>query len=145
MDKSRECILSTPFDNFLLDLGHDTAIKSVSELQKRYIRLNDSRCQLCDRLTHGLAEVVQLLRPHHPPKGFTYVGTGQPELDVCEVVGHGVLDPCKPEVHYRRVERCTLIVVRRTLTEPKTALVGVVLEPSFAGFMALIASSNKER
>ena len=36
-------------------------------------------------------------------------------------------------------------MVRRTLTEPKTALAGVTLETSFARFMASIATFNDER
>ena len=38
----------------------------------------------------------------------------------------------------------TLIIVRRTLTEPKTAFAGVILEISFARFMVSIATFNEE-
>ena len=41
--------------------------------------------------------------------------------------------------------RGTLIVVRRMLTVPKTALAGVGLEISFARFTTSMAASNKER
>ena len=37
-----------------------------------------------------------------------------------------------------------MIIVKRTLTEPKTALAGVALETSFARFKASMAASNKE-
>ena len=37
-----------------------------------------------------------------------------------------------------------MIIVRRTLTEPNTALAGVALETSFARSMASIAAFNKE-
>jgi hypothetical protein len=39
----------------------------------------------------------------------------------------------------------TLIIVSRTLTEPKTALAGVTLETSFARFKASMATFNAER
>ena len=39
----------------------------------------------------------------------------------------------------------TLAIVRRILTEPKTALAGVILETSFARFMASMAMFNEER
>ena len=38
----------------------------------------------------------------------------------------------------------TLIIVRRILTDPKTALAGVMLETSFARFMASMARFNEE-
>jgi len=44
----------------------------------------------------------------------------------------------------KRGER-TLIIVRRTLTEPKTALAGVMLDTSFARFTASMATFNDER
>ena len=37
-----------------------------------------------------------------------------------------------------------MIIVRTTLTEPKTALAGVILEISFARFKASIATFNAE-
>ena len=40
-------------------------------------------------------------------------------------------------------ENHTLIIVRRMLTEPKTALAGVMLETSFARFMASTAAFSK--
>ena len=39
----------------------------------------------------------------------------------------------------------TLIIVRRTLTEPNAALAGVMLEISFARSMASMAAFNDER
>jgi len=39
----------------------------------------------------------------------------------------------------------TLIIVRRTLTEPKTALAGVIVEISFARFKVWMATFNEER
>ena len=45
----------------------------------------------------------------------------------------------------RRRERCTLIIVRRMLTEPKTALAGVELETSFARFVTSMIAFSKER
>ena len=39
----------------------------------------------------------------------------------------------------------TLIIVRRTLTEPNTALAGVILAASFARFVISMATFNKER
>jgi len=44
----------------------------------------------------------------------------------------------------KRMER-TLIIVRRTLTVPKTALAGVTLETSFARFRASMAIFSEER
>jgi len=38
----------------------------------------------------------------------------------------------------------TLTIVRRILTEPKTALAGVILETSFARFMVSMATFNEE-
>jgi len=39
----------------------------------------------------------------------------------------------------------TLIIVKRMLTEPKTALAGVMLATSFARFKASMAAFNDER
>ena len=45
----------------------------------------------------------------------------------------------------RQGRKCTLIIVRTMLTEPKTALAGVMLEASFARFRASIDTFNMER
>jgi len=42
------------------------------------------------------------------------------------------------------VRKHTLTIVRRILTDPKTALAGVMLEISFARFMASMAMFNEE-
>ena len=41
--------------------------------------------------------------------------------------------------------KLTLIITRRMLTEQKTALAGVILETSFARFMASMAAFNDEK
>ena len=45
----------------------------------------------------------------------------------------------------RSMQRHTLIIPRRTLAEPKTALAGVMDEISFARFIASMATSNAGR
>ena len=108
-------------------------------------RLNSPR-QLLNRLAHRLTKVVRFLSIHPPVENLTYIGVGQPEFDVVRFVGHRVLILREPGAcRRRRTRRRTTIIVRRILTEPKTALAGVALETSFARFMASIAAFNKER
>ena len=49
------------------------------------------RRQLLNRLSHGLAEVIQLLPVHSLVKGFAHINAGQPELDVVGFVVYRVL------------------------------------------------------
>ena len=109
----------------------------------------DPRRQLSNRIRHGLADLVQSLPIHPPIEGFTYVGACQPELDVIGLVGHGVLVACIQNKYIvgrgRGRGKRTLIIVSRTLTDPKTAFAGVTLDTSFARFIASIAVFNAER
>ena len=104
----------------------------------------DPRCQLRNRLAHGLAEVVQFPPIHPPIEGSAHIGAGYAELDVVGFIGHRFLDTREPEARHRRTGGRTLIIVRRTATELKTALAGVMLEISFARFMNSISTFNPE-
>ena len=55
-----------------------------------------SRSYLPNRLEHRLIELVHSSSLHPSVKGFTDVGTDQPELDVVRSVGHRVLVTCEP-------------------------------------------------
>ena len=112
----------------------------------RVHRQSYSRSKLPNRLKYGLTDLTHSPSAHPPVKGFTYVGASQPELDIVCFIDHRVLATCKPWIYcWRRGGEHTLIIVRRTLTEPKTALAGVMLETSFARFMASMATFNAER
>ena len=52
----------------------------------------DSHNQLLDRLEHGRTEPVHPSSIHPPVKDPTYIGKGEPQLDIISPVGHGVLD-----------------------------------------------------
>ena len=106
-----------------------------------------SRCQLIYCVAHRLAEIVQLLSVHSPVEGPTDIGAEQSDLDVIRFVDHRVLLCVSPEnlpAYEERTSR-TLIMVRRMVTVPKTALAGVMLEISFARFRASMAILSEER
>ena len=67
-----------------------------------------------------------------------------PKINVVLLVGDRILDLHEPKIDYRTRKR-TLIIVRRTLAEPKTALAGVMLEISFVRFRASIVTFKVER
>jgi len=62
------------------------------------------RCQLCNRIAHGLTKVVHLLSVHPPLKGSTDITAAEPELDILLFVGHRVLGGCESETHHRKWE-----------------------------------------
>ena len=103
----------------------------------------DSRCQLDYRITHRLIELIQFPPTHAPVERRADLGAAQPELNVLKLVDHGVLAKLQPGA-CRRERGRTLIIVRRTLTQPKTAFAGVILETSFARFMASMAAFSEE-
>ena len=105
--------------------------------------LFDSRRQLVYRIAHGSVEFIQFSPTHSPVKRPADIGAAQPELNVVKFVDHGVLIRYKPRAS-RHGRGRTLIIVSRTLTEPKTALAGVMLETSFAMFMASMAAFSEE-
>ena len=105
----------------------------------------DSRCQLLDRLAYGVIKVVQSLPVQTSVQGGTDVRAGQPKFDVVSIVDHGVLCALRSTfVQQKVIRELTLIVARITLTEPKTALAGVILESSFARFKASMVTFNAE-
>ena len=90
-----------------------------------------------------MTEFVQVLSIHPSVKRSTEIGALQPNLNIVHFVGRRVLARCQLEIAGHRRGH-TLIIVRRALTEPKTALAGVMLATSFARFMASIATFNAE-
>jgi len=99
------------------------------------------RRQLLDCLAHGVIEVVQPLptqrgrcRRQRRPAQVRRNPSGLPSRPRC-------ISDCNRSTNTRRL---TLIIARITLTEPKTAFAGVILESSFARFKASMAASNTE-
>jgi len=99
---------------------------------------------LAYRITHRTTEFIQLLSVHPPIERSTDISTFQPELDVVQFVGHRILTTSEHGPSDCRRRKRTLIIVRRILTEPKTALAGVTLAASFARFRASMATFNEE-
>jgi len=134
------------FNDLLLYFRDSPAIKKMVGERDRSVwyRLN-SRRQLIYCIVHRLAEIIQPLSIHSPIEGFTDISTGQPELDVVLFTDHRVLVMCEPGTSHRRRRKLTRIIVRRTPTEPNTALAGVMLESSFARFKPSMATSSEER
>ena len=99
-----------------------------------------SRRQLAYRITHGTTELIQVLSVHPTVKRSTNISAFQPEPNVVQLIDHRVLDRREPETACGGGGGYTLIIVRRELTEPKTALAGAMLATSFARFMASMAT-----
>ena len=105
----------------------------------------NSRRQLVDCLTHRGIEIIQPLPSQSPIEGGTNISTGQSKFDVILLVDQGVLVALRSTIDQQKTRRkLTLIVTRITLTEPKTALAGVILENSFAKFKSPMAAFNAE-
>ena len=103
----------------------------------------NSRRKLVDCLAHRVVEIVQFLPAQPPVQGGTDICTGQPKFDVVHLVGHLVLSAFQSTIDQQKTRRkLTLIIVRITLTVPKTALAGVMLDASFARFKASTATFN---
>ena len=62
------------------------------------------RCQLRNRVAHGLTKVVHLLSAHSPLKGSTDITAAESEFNVLPFVGHRVLGGCESEIRHRRME-----------------------------------------
>ena len=75
----------------------------------------------------------------------THTGTGQPQLNVIKPVDYRVLCTSAGSWLVYAGGTLTLIVVRRALTEPHTALAGVGLVAFLARFKSWMASFNVER
>ena len=111
----------------------------------RYAMGINSRRQLFDCLAHRVAELVQILSFQSSAEGETDVGEHLPKFDVIRLIGHFVLELFQPgDYQQRKRGKPTLIIARRMLAEPKTALAGVILETSFARFKASITTFNAE-
>ena len=124
-------------------------VKARQPKETFHRRFNPRR-QLVYRLAHGLTEVVLFLPGRSSIKGFTDIGAVKPKLDVILFVGYGFL--VDGETDARRDGtggggewKRTLIIVSRTLTEPKTALAGATLTISSAKFIASMATVKDER
>jgi len=104
----------------------------------------NSRHQLLNRVVRGPTEFIQPSSVHPPFKSPTHVSAGQPELDTVGFVGHRILVRYEPGTNCRSGEKHTLIIVKRTLTVPKTAGAGVMLVASFRMFMASMAVLSDE-
>ena len=101
--KSSEPVPLTSFHNLLLYFGNGPAITStISGRTGDVHRWLNLRCQLINRVTHRLAEIIQFPFPHSPLKGFAYIGAGQTESDIILFVDHRVLETCKPGILCRR-------------------------------------------
>ena len=100
------------------------------------------RRQLVDCLAHGVIEIVHPLPAQSPVEGGTDASAGQPKFNVIHLVDHGVLGSFQPAFKQKTRRELTLIIARITLTEPKTALAGVILETSFVRFKASMNAFN---
>ena len=107
-------------------------------------RWGSSRRQLFDCLAHRVAELVHAFSFQSSTEGETDVGARLPKFDVISLIGHRVLELFQPVAYQQRSRRLTLIIARRILAEPKTALAGVMLEASFARFKASMRTFNAE-
>ena len=108
-------------------------------------RWSNSRRQLFDRLAHRVADLTQALPFQSSTEDETDVGACLPKFDVIGLIGHRVLERFQPVPYQQRMRRrLTLIMARRILAEPKTALAGVILEASFARFKASMRTFNAE-
>ena len=106
---------------------------------------SNSHRQLFDRLAHRVAEFIQALFFQSSTEGEADVGAHLPKFDVIRLIDHRVLEPFQCVAYQQRTRRGhTLIMARRILTEPKTALAGVILETSFARFKASINTFSAE-
>ena len=147
MEMSRNHISIVQLDNVPLDLCHSPGIGSkTSSTSHSNVRFCcNSRRQLLDRLAHGVVEVVQLLPVQSPVEDGTDFSAGQPEFDIIHPISHPILGTPQSAIGQQETRRkLTLIIVRTTLTEPKTAFAGVILEISFARFMASMTAFNVE-
>jgi hypothetical protein len=142
VEKARNCVAFVLLDDLPLNLRHGSVMNCVSR-QTSQSWFNPHR-QLGYRLTHRLAEVVQSLPVRSSIKGPTYIGAVEPELNKILFINHTLLVECQTEARRSRRKR-TLIIVSRTLTEPKTALAGVMLDISFARFKVSIVTFSVER
>ena len=104
------------------------------------------RRQLLNPLVYGAVEVAQLLPLQSLIEGCADVGASQPEFNVIHLVGHRVLGALiQSTTHQQQIRmRLTLIIPRRKLTEPKTALAGAIVATSFVRFKASMAAFNTE-
>jgi len=118
----------------------------VNELLEVRVVGRNLRCQLLDPFEHGAVEVVQLLPLQSPVEDFADFSAGQSKFDVIHLVDHRVLVTFQSVICQKqsRGRKPTLIIVRTTLTEPKTGLAGVMLENSFAMFIASMATFKVE-
>ena len=108
-------------------------------------RWSNSHRQLFDCLAHRVAKLVQALLFQSSTESETDVGARLPKFDVVSLIGHRVLEPFQSAAcEQRSRRRSTLIMARRMLAEPKTALAGVILATSFARFKASMAVFNAE-
>ena len=96
----------------------------------------NSLSQSFDCLTYGVIEVVFTLPVKSPVESGTDVGARQPKFDVIHPVDHRVLGAFQSVLDQQKSRILTLIIASRTLTEPKTALAGVLPEISFARLKA---------
>ena len=104
MQESQEPVVLASFHDLLVDFCDRPAIKiMVSERAVDMDRWFNLRLQFAYRLTHRLAELVQLSSIHSPFERFTDFSTRQPKINVILFVGHRILTPCEPgESHHGR-------------------------------------------
>jgi hypothetical protein len=82
---------------------------------------------------------------HPPVKSTADACAGEPQFDIIRSVGHRVLYVIGQQFTEWAKRKFTLIMTRRTLTEPKTALAGVTLDIFLAMPRPSIATINAER
>ena len=93
-----------------------------------------------------MVEFMQLFPIQAPFESFTNVEAEHPNVDIFPFVRHRVLDRYQRAAQHRRSgEDGTLIIVRRTLTEPKATTAGVMPAISFARFRDTMATFNIEK
>jgi hypothetical protein len=83
-------------------------------------RWSGSRSQISNRVEDGLVEFVQPFPVQSPVKYLTHITAVPSKVDIVLIVCHGVLNGHESVVRLREGrEKCTRIMVRRVLAEPR--------------------------
>ena len=127
-------------------LGHGSVITtSVSGSLGVEICRSGSRSQLFNRTNDGPAECIQWYPLQPPVESSTHLSANFSEGDEILVVGHRVLGSVSHKFAFVELEKRTLIVVRRRLTEAKAVRASGMLQASLATFTTPINPFNTSK
>jgi hypothetical protein len=121
-DKPEDHIPVASFINIPLHLDHGSVIDTPvgCSVTHHPHRLFGSRSEIPNRIENGLVEFVQPFPIQSPVKNLTHVTAVPSEVDIVLIVCHGVLNGHESVVRLRGGrEKCTRIMVRRVLAEPR--------------------------